>query len=111
MADTTSRSTVTVNGREYTRAVEARMHLADFLRHELGLTGTHVGCEQGVCGNCTVLVDGEAVKSCLMLAPQADGEQVTTVEALARRRMSCTLCSRRSRTRTRCSAASARPAS
>src|ERR1700726_3807942 len=61
--------TVTVNGREYTRAVEARMHLADFLREELGLAGTHIGCEQGVCGNCTVLVEGQAVKSCLMLAP------------------------------------------
>ena len=59
------------------------MHLADFLRHELGLTGTHIGCEQGVCGNCTVLVDGQAVKSCLMFAPQADGQRVTTVESLA----------------------------
>jgi aerobic carbon-monoxide dehydrogenase small subunit len=75
--------TVTVNGREYRRAVEPRVHLADFLRHELGLTGTHIGCEQGVCGNCTVLVGGEAIKSCLMLAPQADGEEVLTVEALA----------------------------
>jgi aerobic-type carbon monoxide dehydrogenase small subunit (CoxS/CutS family) len=75
--------TVTVNGRELTRSVEPRMHLADFLRHELGLTGTHVGCEQGVCGNCTVLVGDEAVKSCLMFAVQADGLAVTTVEALA----------------------------
>jgi carbon-monoxide dehydrogenase small subunit len=59
------------------------VHLADFLRHELGLTGTHVGCEQGVCGNCTVIVDGAAVKSCLMLAAQADGCEVRTVESLA----------------------------
>jgi carbon-monoxide dehydrogenase small subunit len=75
--------TINVNGRDYRRQVEPRMHLADFLRHELGLTGTHIGCEQGVCGNCTVLVDGRAVKSCLMFAPQADGLQVTTVESLA----------------------------
>ncbi len=74
---------ITVNGREYRRRVEPRMHLADFVRHELGLTGTHIGCEQGVCGNCTVLVDGDAVKSCLMFTPQADGQEVTTVEALA----------------------------
>jgi aerobic-type carbon monoxide dehydrogenase small subunit (CoxS/CutS family) len=74
---------VTVNGREYRRDVEPRLHLADFLRHELGLTGTHVGCEQGVCGNCTVLVGDEAVKSCLMFAVQADGLEVTTVEGLS----------------------------
>jgi carbon-monoxide dehydrogenase small subunit len=74
---------VTVNGRTYRRQVEPRVHLADFLRHDLGLTGTHIGCEQGVCGNCTVLVDGEAVKSCLMFAAQADGSSVTTVESLA----------------------------
>jgi aerobic-type carbon monoxide dehydrogenase small subunit (CoxS/CutS family) len=75
--------TLSVNGKEYRRNVEPRMHLADFLRHELGLTGTHVGCEQGVCGNCTVLVGDEAVKSCLMFAVQADALEVTTVEALA----------------------------
>lgn len=74
---------VTVNGERHHTRVEPRMHLADFLRHELGLTGTHVGCEQGVCGNCTVLVDGVPVKSCLMLAVQADGAEVTTVEALS----------------------------
>jgi aerobic-type carbon monoxide dehydrogenase small subunit (CoxS/CutS family) len=74
---------VTVNGREYRRSVEPRLHLADFLRHELGLTGTHVGCEQGVCGNCTVLVGDNAVKSCLMFAVQTDGLELTTVEALA----------------------------
>jgi carbon-monoxide dehydrogenase small subunit len=82
MAEQTIEVTVTVNGREYSRAVQARTHLADFLRQELGLTGTHVGCEQGVCGNCTVLVEGEAIKSCLMLAPQVEGLHVTTVEGL-----------------------------
>jgi aerobic-type carbon monoxide dehydrogenase small subunit (CoxS/CutS family) len=75
--------TINVNGRDYRRQIESRMHLADFLRHELGLTGTHVGCEQGICGNCTLLVDGQAVKSCLMFAAQADGQRVTTVESLA----------------------------
>ena len=74
---------VTVNGRLHSETVEPRVHLADFLRHTIGLTGTHVGCEQGVCGNCTVLVDGTAVKSCLMLAAQADGRSVDTVEGLA----------------------------
>jgi len=75
--------TVTVNGTVHRARVEPRMHAADFLRQELHLTGTHVGCEQGVCGMCTVLVDGEAVKSCLMLAPQLDGRIVETVESLA----------------------------
>jgi aerobic carbon-monoxide dehydrogenase small subunit len=75
---------VTVNGMTATAAVEARTSLADLLREDLTLTGTHVGCEQGVCGACTVLVDGEPVRSCLMLAVQADGRQVTTVEGLER---------------------------
>ena len=74
---------VTVNGRSHRREVEPRLLLSDFLRHELGLTGTHVGCEHGVCGACTVLLDGEAVRSCLLLAVQADGREVTTVEGLA----------------------------
>ena len=74
---------VTVNGRLYERSVPVRMTLADFLREELGLRGTHLGCEHGVCGACTVLLDGDAVRSCLLLAPQADGHAVTTVEALA----------------------------
>jgi carbon-monoxide dehydrogenase small subunit len=74
---------VTVNGRAYRRAVEPRLLLSDFLRHELGLTGTHVGCEHGVCGACTILVDDETARSCLMLAVQADGSQITTVEGLA----------------------------
>ncbi len=75
--------TVTVNGTVRTESVEPRTHAADFLRHTLGLTGTHVGCEQGVCGMCTVLLDGEAVKGCLLLAAQLDGREVRTVESLA----------------------------
>ena len=74
---------LTVNGKEYERSVEVRMTLADFLREELGLTGTHLGCEHGVCGACTLLFDGEAVRSCLMLAVQADGASLMTVEGLA----------------------------
>ncbi|HEX2173846.1 MAG TPA: (2Fe-2S)-binding protein [Dehalococcoidia bacterium] len=75
--------TVTVNGEEYQQFVEPRRLLADFLRHDLGLTGTHVGCEHGVCGACTVLIDGSAVRSCLLLAVQAEGADVRTVEGLA----------------------------
>lgn len=75
--------TITVNGQEYTREVEPRMLLSDFLRHELELTGTHVGCEHGVCGACTILLDGESVRSCLMFAVQVDGRNITTVEGLA----------------------------
>lgn len=74
---------ITVNGVEYSREVEARILLSDFLRHELNLTGTHVGCEHGVCGACTVLLDGEPVRSCLMFAVQADGREIRTVEGLA----------------------------
>ena len=74
--------TLTVNGRYVARSVEARLLLSDFLRHDLEHTGTHVGCEHGVCGACTVIVDGEAVRSCLMLAVQADGANVETVESL-----------------------------
>lgn len=73
---------LTVNGRPYERSVEPRLLLSDFLRHDLGLTGTHVGCEHGVCGACTVLVDGAAVRSCLLFAVQANGREVRTVEAL-----------------------------
>jgi aerobic carbon-monoxide dehydrogenase small subunit len=75
---------VTVNGARHEAAVEPRLLLADFLRHTLGLTGTHVGCEHGVCGACTVLVDGDSARSCLMLAVQADGKSVETVESLGR---------------------------
>ncbi len=74
---------VVVNGMPYERTVESRLLLSDFLRHELGLTGTHVGCEHGVCGACTVLFDGEPVRSCLMFAVQADGHEIVTVEGLA----------------------------
>jgi len=74
---------VTVNGRIYERLVEVRMTLADFIRQELDLTGTHLGCEHGVCGACTILLNGEAVRSCLMLAAQADGAELRTVESLA----------------------------
>ena len=73
---------VTVNGTRYERAVEPRLLLSDFLRHDLGLTGTHVGCEHGVCGACTVLLDDEPVRSCLVFAVQANNHRVTTVEAL-----------------------------
>ena len=75
--------TVTVNGTPYRRRVEARMLLSDFLRHDLLLAGTHVGCEHGVCGACTVMFDGTAVRSCLMFAAQADGHTILTVEGLA----------------------------
>jgi len=74
---------LTVNGKSHEVAVEPRLLLSDFLRHELGLTGTHVGCEHGVCGACTVLFDDEPVRSCLMLAVQAQGHTVTTVEGLS----------------------------
>jgi carbon-monoxide dehydrogenase small subunit len=73
----------TVNGQRHTRQVEARLLLSDFIRHELGLTGTHVGCEHGVCGACTILVDGVPMRSCLMLAVQANGRELATVEGLA----------------------------
>jgi aerobic carbon-monoxide dehydrogenase small subunit len=73
-----------VNGIAYHETVEPRRLLVDFLRDHLGLTGTHIGCEHGVCGACTVLVDGQSVRACLMLAVQADGAEVTTVEGLAR---------------------------
>ena len=74
---------VNVNGSEYKRNVEPRLLLSDFLRHELGLTGTHVGCEHGVCGACTILFDGESMRSCLIFAVQANGHEIMTVEGLA----------------------------
>lgn len=82
MADTHTIA-LTVNGKNYTRDVEPRLLLSDFLRHELGLTGTHVGCEHGVCGACTILMDGQPVRSCLILAVQAHGGSLATVEGLA----------------------------
>jgi aerobic-type carbon monoxide dehydrogenase small subunit (CoxS/CutS family) len=75
--------TVSVNGVLYQRRVESRMLLSDFLRHALGLAGTHVGCEHGVCGACTILLDGQPVRSCLMFAVQAEKHEVSTVEGLA----------------------------
>ncbi len=80
--DDRHRVTVTVNGAQFQQTVEPRLLLSDFLRHDLGLTGTHVGCEHGVCGACTVLFDGQPVRSCLMFAVQADGHEITTVEGL-----------------------------
>jgi carbon-monoxide dehydrogenase small subunit len=74
---------VTVNGKRHEATVPVRVTLADFLRHQLGLTGTHLGCEHGVCGACTVLFDGYSARSCLMLAVQADGHEITTVEGIA----------------------------
>lgn len=75
--------TTTINGKEYLEEVESRLLLSDFLRHQLGLTGTHVGCEHGVCGACTIILDGQPVRSCLLFAVQANGHEVTTVEGLA----------------------------
>ena len=81
--DQAVQTTLTVNGVSVTRRVEPRVHLIDFLREELGLTGSHVGCEHGVCGACTVRVNGAIVRGCLMLAVQADGCKVETVEGLS----------------------------
>lgn len=75
--------TMTINGHRYEGVCESRLTLADFIRHECGLTGTHLGCEHGVCGACTILIDGTSARSCLMLAVQADGCTITTVEGLA----------------------------
>ncbi|MGI9386246.1 MAG: (2Fe-2S)-binding protein [Methyloligellaceae bacterium] len=75
--------TVLVNGRSYQRHIDVRLTLADFLRHDLGLTGTHLGCEHGVCGACTVLVENKSIRSCLMLAVQTDGADIATVEGIA----------------------------
>ena len=74
---------VTINGETYEREVETRLTLADFIRHEVLLTGTHVGCEHGVCGACTILLNGRTARSCLMLAVQANGQEITTVEGIA----------------------------
>ena len=74
---------VTVNGKKYEHPVSPRLLLSDFLRHDLGLSGTYVGCEHGVCGACTILLNGEAVRSCLLFAVQVNGQEITTVEGLA----------------------------
>jgi carbon-monoxide dehydrogenase small subunit len=81
--DTTIETTITVNGTPVTRQVPARQHLIDFLRETVGLTGSHIGCEHGVCGACTLRVDGEIVRGCLMLAVQANGRKVDTIEGLS----------------------------
>ena len=81
--DETLTTTMTVNGTQVTRSVAPRQHLVDFLREELGLTGSHLGCEHGVCGACTVRVNGEIVRGCLMLAVQANGCRVDTIEGLS----------------------------
>jgi len=98
---------VTVNGTVYERNVEPRLLLSDFLRHELGLTGTHVGCEHGVCGMCTILLNGRTARSCLAFAVQADGCQIRTVEGLGTAD-ACTRSRRPSGKSTVCSAATAR---
>jgi aerobic-type carbon monoxide dehydrogenase small subunit (CoxS/CutS family) len=84
-ADTLTPLTLRVNGQQYRAAIEPRLLLSDFLRQECGLTGTHVGCEQGVCGACTVLVNSVAVRSCLMLVVTAQDAEITTIEGLAKR--------------------------
>lgn len=81
--DTTIETTITVNGTPVTRRVPARQHLIDFLRDTVGLTGSHIGCEHGVCGACTVRVDGEIMRGCLLLAVQANGRKVDTIEGLS----------------------------
>ena len=111
MSTETHDITVTVNGTAYRRQVEGRLLLSDFLRHDLLLAGTHVGCEHGVCGACTIIYDGAPVRSCLMFAAQTDGHEIMTVEGLsARPRAVCIRCSRRCTSVTGCNAAIARPA-
>ncbi len=83
MTNNNHKISVTINGKAYQQEVEPRLLLSDFLRHELGLTGTHVGCEHGVCGACTILFDGTPMRACLLFAVQAAGHEITTVEELA----------------------------
>ena len=104
---TTQHITVTVNGEAHEADVEPRLLLVHFLRDDLGLTGTHVGCDTSNCGACTIHVDGESAKSCTMLAVQADGRELKTIEGMASAPTS-TRSSRRSGTSTACNAASAR---
>ena len=100
---------VTINGKKYQEEVEVRYTLADFMRQQLGLTGTHLGCEHGVCGACTILFDGYSARSCLMLAVQADGHEILTV-ASRHRPIRCIRCRKPSATITGCNAVSARRA-
>ena len=79
----TRKISVTISGQKYEEEVEVRFHLADFIRQQLGLTGTHLGCEHGVCGACTILLNGQSARSCLMLAVQADGQEILTIEGIA----------------------------
>ena len=79
----TRKISLSVNGKPYEAEVEVRFHLADFLRQQLGLTGTHLGCEHGVCGACTILLNGQSARSCLLLAVQADGQEIKTIEGIA----------------------------
>ena len=104
------RVSVTVNGKSYSREVESRLTLVDFIRHELNLTGTHVGCEHGVCGACTVLLDGAAVRACLLLAVQANGKQHRYRRGARRRRQAQPVAGSLSRQSWPCSADSARRA-
>ena len=108
MADAV-RVSVTVNGREQSADVEPRLLLVHFLRDTLGLTGTHVGCDTSNCGACTVHLDGEAVKSCTVLAVQADGAEVTTIEGMGRRAGPASAAGGVLGASTACSAATARP--
>ena len=110
MAEQRRKVVIAVNGRTYEREVDVRLSLADFLRHELGLTGTHVGCEHGVCGACTVLVDGQSARSCLMLGGAGDRATPSRRSKASPARSRCIRCRRRSGSITRCSAASVRPA-
>jgi len=82
MSEETLAITLNINGEDVTRTVAVRQHLVDFLRTEMGLTGSHLGCEHGICGACSVRVDGQVVRGCLMLAVQADGAEVVTIEGL-----------------------------
>ena len=109
MADTSVDIVLTVNGEPVSERVDARTTLVDFLREDLGLTGSHVGCEHGVCGACTVRVDGSIVRGCLMLAAQCDGAKVETIEGLSDTDEIADL-QRPSNSATRCNAAIARPA-
>ena len=109
MAPTTCTISLTVNGRPQRCEVEPRRLLVDFLREDLGLVGTHIGCEHGVCGTCTVLLNGASIRSCITFAVQADGAEISTVEGLARDGETAPACRTSSRPSRACSAATAPP--